>query len=123
MIHRDLKPHNILIDKNGHLVIADLGLAHMFDLTSTKRQYTDHPCGTPGYIAPEVFMRADYDYRADIFSLGAVIHTMFFGRYPWGGNSPREIFDNTLDEELGISRADGITFEFFEALHVVSESH
>ena len=102
IIHRDLKPENILIDAKGHLVIADLGLSRLFKnearcCEAEKVVYEQHfrsadpgehearevtitGCGTLEYIAPEVLMNVEYDYKADIFAMGVIFHLMLFGR-------------------------------------------
>jgi serine/threonine protein kinase len=77
VIHRDLKPNNILITdgKNGRFVkIADFGLAtiHEFD-GQTHSQYL----GTIRYAAPEVMRSRNYDMKADIYSLGFILHELF----------------------------------------------
>jgi serine/threonine protein kinase len=121
ILHRDLKPANILIDRDGHLVIADLGLATT--LTAEEPSITDRSCGTPGYMAPEVFNREAYSYSADVWSLGVTLFEMALGFLPWTGRCPTHIFTATLDLPLGISEEDNISFELFEALHMVSCPH
>jgi len=75
IMHRDLKPDNILVEKGGKIKIIDLGLATYVDLP----KHIFKRCGTPGYIAPEVFLSdpqdqyASYDEKCDIFSVGCIL--------------------------------------------------
>lgn len=82
IVHRDIKLENILIksieDKTAHEVrIADFGLA----VLTPHDEVIHHKCGSPGYVAPEVFSGRGYSYKADMFSLGAVLFNLLTGRY------------------------------------------
>lgn len=76
IVHRDIKPDNILLtrsQKNGvKLKIADFSLAEYYHSNRMKVI-----CGTPGYIAPEVFTEEEYDEKVDIFSLGVILYLMY----------------------------------------------
>ena len=82
IVHRDIKLENILVktiedQKQYEIRIADFGLSAF----TSKDELLLHKCGSPGYVAPEVFTGSGYTYKIDIFSLGAVFFNLLTGRY------------------------------------------
>jgi hypothetical protein len=88
VVHRDIKPANLLLNEAGHIVVADFSLAKPGEPEIALTQTTD-VFGTPYYIAPEVRRgSAKVDHRADIFSLGVLLHEMLTGKLPIGQYEP-----------------------------------
>jgi polar amino acid transport system substrate-binding protein len=86
VVHRDLKPNNILMDENNHPYIADFGLAK---LTEGKIELTNTMMtGTAAYMAPEIAQSGKSTKRADIYSLGIILFEMLTGRLPFQGETP-----------------------------------
>lgn len=92
LVHRDVKPDNIILTKTGEVKLADLGLARPVDDQAQAVAEAGLAIGTPYYISPEqVRGRKDIDIRADIYSLGATLYHMMTGRVPFEGKDPVEV--------------------------------
>ncbi len=101
LVHRDVKPANIVLTADGVAKLADLGMARdATDLTQVKRE-RGLTIGTPYYIAPEQIRgKDDIDVRADLYSLGATLYHMTTGRPPFPGEGVERIIEAHLKEEL-----------------------
>jgi len=94
IIHRDIKPGNILIAKDGSAKLTDLGLAKRMD-DQTRLTLAKQGFGTPQYMPYEQAMNAKYaDQRSDIFALGATLYHLATGQVPFPGENPIEILDH-----------------------------
>ena len=85
IIHRDIKPHNIMILKDGSVKVADFGIAR---LNSSQNTLTREALGSVHYISPEQAKGAQVDARSDLYSLGVVMYEMLTGKPPYDGESP-----------------------------------
>ena len=85
IIHRDIKPHNIMILKDGSVKVADFGIARM---TSAQSTLTREALGSVHYISPEQAKGGKVDCRTDIYSLGVVMYEMMTARPPFDGDTP-----------------------------------
>src|SRR5690242_17006277 len=81
VVHRDLKPQNIMIDQNGRVVVMDFGIAHSKEMASMTM--SGALVGTPDYMSPEQAKGEKADTRSDIFSLGLILYEMLTGRVPF----------------------------------------
>jgi len=81
IVHRDIKPQNIMVKDDGGAKLADFGIVHVLD---SKLTASDSILGTPAYMSPEGFdSKKNEDERSDLFSLGVVAYEMFTGQYPF----------------------------------------
>jgi hypothetical protein len=88
IIHRDVKPDNIMIVGNDHVKVTDFGIARILGTGATLNTATGMSIGTPLYMSPEQIEGRRVDGRTDIYSLGAVLYQMVTGRPPFEGSDP-----------------------------------
>lgn len=86
IIHRDIKPQNIMILRDGSVRVADFGIARI--MSAAQRTLTQEAIGSVHYISPEQAKGSHIDARADIYSAGVVLYEMLTGRLPFEGDSP-----------------------------------
>ncbi|EIW58547.1 kinase-like protein, partial [Trametes versicolor FP-101664 SS1] len=108
IVHRDIKPDNILLDDDGHIVLADFGIARAFTREDSDRAWkhvTHSMVGTPGYTAPEVYS-GKYSYAVDVWGAGVALYCMLVGKLPFGLDPKQQRL-----EEL-IARTDSVPADF-----------
>jgi serine/threonine protein kinase len=116
IVHRDVKPDNILIDADGHIVVADLGLAKAFaksdgtDARTMGLSVSMQAIGTPYYMSPEQSKSArDVDPRSDVWSLGVTLYRLLCGLFPWYDSDYVELVSLIRKEPVPDLRALGVT--------------
>ena len=100
VVHRDIKPGNLMINSRGAVKIADFGIALSNHDLSKKLTTTGEFVGTPGYLSPEVCLGKPVDQRSDIFSLGIVFFEMLTGRMPFTDESPLGLMLEVVKAEI-----------------------
>lgn len=101
--HRDIKPANILVMSNGRIKLTDFGIARVETADRTK---TNIIMGTPGYIAPEMYLAGQIDHRVDIFSAGVLFYNLLSGVPPFRGRSEAVMYDVCYHDPVPPSTVD-----------------
>ena len=98
VIHRDLKPGNILI-KDGNIKIGDYGFARYTE-DPFKKYEMSFNIGSPLYMAPEIYNRLPYSSKCDVWSVGVALYQSIYNYTPWIGSSVKELFENVANLPL-----------------------
>lgn len=96
IVYRDLKPENILIDIDGHVKIADFGLAKIIP----KMQKSYSFCGSPEYMSPEMLQGIGHDRKLDLYCLGALLYEMLTGLPPYFNKDNNLMYRSIIKDKL-----------------------
>ena len=99
IVHRDVKPSNILVKADGRFKITDFGIAHIDDPSAPEQTQAGEILGTPAYMSPEQVLGRPVDGRSDLFSLGIILYELATGVRPFGGEGIHAIFNAIAREK------------------------
>ncbi|MBL8164070.1 MAG: serine/threonine-protein kinase [Anaerolineae bacterium] len=98
VIHRDIKPNNIMFDEQGNAYLVDFGIARAMDQNQTAKTQTGMMLGTPAYMPPEVWRGQDWTTTADQYAMGIVIYEMVTGRPPFEAPTLLQLINMHLND-------------------------
>lgn len=125
VLHADIKPENIGLTATGHVRLLDFGLSRVlhpqFDLNTENGHLEVQTCsGTLAYAAPEVLMRHKHGFESDWWSLGVVLYEMFFGCWPWEGETRQHTCDLICASPLTIPQGEDSSWAQSEVFDLAS---
>ena len=100
ILHRDIKPDNLVFDKKGYLNLTDFGISKKVK----NNKIIKDKSGTPGYLSPEVLTGKNQTFSSDYFSLGIIIYELIFLERPFKGKTKQELAENILDNEINLTK-------------------
>ncbi len=103
MVHRDVKPANVMITLEGQVILTDFGIAKIVSMSNLTA--SGAMVGTPSYMAPEQGMGQPGDERSDIYSLGVMLYQLVLGRLPYDADTPLAVVLKHINEPLPLPRA------------------
>ena len=117
IVHRDVKPGNVLVAPNGHIKVADFGIARALTNVQSELTQAGTVMGTATYISPEQAQGMEIDPRSDLYSLGVMIYEMLSGRPPFAGETPVAVaYQHVQDSPISLRAAGGSVAESLEAV-------
>jgi hypothetical protein len=99
VIHRDVKPSNILVDPRGNCMLTDFGIGKIL-MGSSQLTRTGEIFGTPAYMSPEQGLGKDLDGRSDVYALGVIVYEMLTGRQPFRAETPMAVIVKHINDPL-----------------------
>ena len=101
IIHKDIKPENLVFDNKGYLHITDLGISKIYHEENKKEN-----SGTPGYMAPEVLFNKNHNYSVDFFALGVIGYEIIMGTRPYKGKDKKELRKDIISRQARLKEDD-----------------
>jgi eukaryotic-like serine/threonine-protein kinase len=105
VIHRDVKPENVMIRKDGLIKLMDFGIAQVLDFQ--RMTVTGQLLGSPAYMAPEIIEGKPLDFRTDVFSVGIMLYLLATGELPFAGKNPHEVLRRISEGKFADPRTVG----------------
>ena len=100
ILHRDMKPENLVFDEKGYLNLTDFGISKKI---KKNRQIKDRS-GTPGYLSPERILKESQSFCCDYFPVGIILYELVFLKRPFNGRNKQEISDNILHKNINLKK-------------------
>lgn len=97
IVHRDVKPENVLLHENRTVKLTDFGIADMLDPTMSAMTATGQLLGSPAHMAPEQVESGDSDARSDVFALGTILYWLTTGTLPFSGKNPHQVLKRVVE--------------------------
>ena len=128
IIHRDIKPGNLLVSDDGHITLADFGMSRDFNAEPThhiRNTLRASPfesvmeCGTPYYMSPDVWQGQPYSFEADLWAIAVCLHELFLGRLPFNMeacSSHEDIKTSVCEEDFTLGFHDHISMDVWDIL-------
>ena len=117
IVHRDVKPGNVLVAPNGHIKVADFGIARALANVQSELTQAGTVMGTATYISPEQAQGMEVDPRSDLYSLGVMIYEMLSGHPPFTGETPVAVaYQHVQDSPISLRVAGVSVAESLEAV-------
>jgi len=119
VVHRDMKPENILIDEDGNAYVTDFGIAKRTEGTDISPESEDQISGSPFYMSPEQFQAAPPHPSTDVYSLGIMLYEMMTGKHPFNTANLGQLVMSHMQDMLPsvLGARPGVSEEFDEILH------
>ena len=97
IVHRDVKPENVLLHQNRDIKLTDFGIADMLDPSMSHMTATGQILGSPAHMAPEQVEGGESDARSDIFAVGTILYWLATGKLPFSGKNPHQVLKRVVD--------------------------